>query len=72
MKLRCLGVIDTYKDVFTKEASYEASELTNGFCDVYGNRLKRDGTPWLGLVSLGYIVVSGVGKFEIITEESDD
>lgn len=41
MKLLCVGLISDFKDVFEKGASYEASELQNGFCDVYGKRLKR-------------------------------
>lgn len=66
MQLRCLGVISDFKDVFEKGALYEASELKNDFCDVIGNRLKKDGQPWLGVFSLGHIVVNGIAKFEIV------
>lgn len=31
MILKCVGIIDTFKDVFDKGASYEASEMKNGF-----------------------------------------
>lgn len=70
MKLKCIGLIDTFKDVFTKNEVYMASELSNGFCDVTGNRPKKDGQPWLAVLSLGYIVVLGVAKFEILKEEA--
>lgn len=69
MILKCVGIIDTFKDVFDKGASYEASEMKNGFCDVFGKRLKKNGDPWLGVISCGHIIVNGVAKFEIIKEE---
>ncbi|BDU12065.1 hypothetical protein [Escherichia phage phiWec190] len=72
MKLKCVGLIDTFKDVFDKGASYEASELKNGFCDVHGKRLKKNGEPWLGVMSCGHIVVNGVAKFEIVKEEDNE
>lgn len=70
MRLKCLGLISDYKGVFTKGGEYEASKIKNGFCDVHGNRLKRNGTPWTGVLSLGHIVVLGVAKFEIVKEEA--
>ncbi|QPI18254.1 hypothetical protein POP15_206 [Pectobacterium phage POP15] len=30
--------------------------------------MKRDGTPWTGVLSLGHVVVLGVAKFEILPE----
>lgn len=72
MRLKCTGLISDYKDVFSKGALYEASTMKNGFCDVHGGRTKRNGTPWTGVLSLGKIVVLGVAKFEIVTEEGDD
>ena len=72
MKLKCVGLIDTFKDVFDKGASYEASELKTGFCDVHGKSLKKNGEPWLGVMSCGHIVVNGVAKFEIVKEEDNE
>lgn len=72
MKLKCRGIIGDYKDAFRKGNFYEASELRSDVCDVYGDRLKRNGTPWTGVLSLGNIVVLGVASFEIVPEESDD
>jgi hypothetical protein len=72
MKLLCVGLISDFKDVFEKGVSYEASELQNGFCDVYGKRLKKNGDHWLGVMSCGHIIVNGVAKFEIIKGEKDD
>ena len=53
MILKCVGII----------------EMKNGFCDVFGKRLKKNGDPWLGVMSCGHIIVNGVAKFEIIKEE---
>lgn len=72
MRLKCLGLISDYKDAFQKGGLYDASELRNDTCDVFGDRPKRNGTPWTGVLSLGNIVVLGVASFEILPEESDD
>lgn len=72
MKLKCVGLIDTFKDAFEKGALYETSEMKNGFCDVFGKRLKKNGEPWLGVMSCGHIVVNGVAKFEIVKEEDNE
>lgn len=69
MNLICKGLISDYKDVFEKGETYEASEIKNGFCEVYGKRTKKNGTPWTGVVSLGHIVILGVAKFEIVKEK---
>lgn len=69
MRLKCVGVITDFNKVFQKGSTYTATELKNGFCDVEGIRLKRNGTPWAGVLSLGHIVVLGVAKFEILPEE---
>lgn len=66
MKLKTLSVMSDFKDVFTKGEIYEASEMKNDLCDVFGNRLKKNGTPWTGVLSLGRVVVLGVAKFEIL------
>lgn len=72
MRLKCRGIISDYKDVFQKGNLYDASELRNDTCDVFGDRLKKNGTPWTGVLSLGNIVVLGVASFEILPEESND
>ena len=69
MRLKCVNVISDYKDIFPKGDFFEASEMKNGFCDVHGNRTKRNGTPWTGILSLGFIVVPGLAKFEILPNE---
>lgn len=69
MKIKCVNVISDFKDAFVKGETYEASELKGGYCDVYGSRTKKDGTPWLGVQSLGHIVVLGVAKFTILSEK---
>lgn len=71
MKLKALSVMSDFKDVFTKGEIYEASEMKNDLCDVFGNRLKKNGTPWTGVLSLGRIVVLGVAKFEILPKEEE-
>lgn len=68
MRLKCVNVIADFKDVFPKGSVVQASEMKAGFCDVEGSRLKRNGTPWTGVLSLGHIVVLGVAKFEILPE----
>lgn len=72
MKLKCLSVIGDFNKVFPKGQIVTASELKNGFCDVEGTRLKRNGTPWTGVLSLGHVVVLGVAKFEILPEDAND
>lgn len=72
MKLKALSVMSDFKDVFTKGEIYEASDMKNDLCDVFGNRLKKNGTPWTGVLSLGRIVVLGVAKFEILPKEEED
>lgn len=68
MQLKCVNVISDYNKVFPKGQIFTASEMKNGFCDVEGLRPRRGGNPWLGVFSLGHIVVLGVAKFEIIPE----
>jgi len=69
LKLKCVNLISDYKDVFTKNEVYEASEPRNGFCEVSGNRKRKDGLDWLAVASLGHYVVLGVAKFEIVKED---
>lgn len=70
MKLKCVNVISDYNKVFPKGQTFSAGEMKNGFCDVEGLRPKRDGKDWLGVFSLGHIVVLGVAKFEILPESA--
>lgn len=70
MQLKCLSVIDTFKDVFVKGDVYEATPIKNELCDVTCLRNKRNGTTWTGVLSLGLVVVLGVAKFEIIKDEA--
>lgn len=72
MKLKCINLIDTYKDVFTKGAIYEASEPRGGFCEVEGKRKRKCGNNWLAVSSLGNMVVLGVASFMIVPEEIDN
>lgn len=55
--------------MFKKGEVYQASSLKNDICDVYGDRLKRNGSTWTGVLSLGAIVVLGVASFEILEDE---
>lgn len=71
MKLKCVNLISDYKNVFTKNEVYAASEPRNGFCEVIGARKRKDGLDWLAVSSVGHYVVLGVAKFEIVKEVSD-
>lgn len=72
MKLKCLSVISDFNNAFKKGDIYEASEIRYEMCDVVGDRKKRNGTDWTGVLSLGHIVVLGVAKFSILEEDSDE
>lgn len=72
MKLKCLSVISDFNNAFKKGHIYEASEIKHELCDVVGDRKKRNGTDWTGVLSLGHIVVLGVAKFSIVPVEMDD
>ena len=72
MKLKCVSVLSDFKGTFNKGDIYEASEPRQGICDVIGDKPKRNGNDWCGVYSLGYIVVLGVAKFEVLPGENPD
>ena len=72
MQLKCLSIIGGYEDAFKKGNVYQASPIRGDICDVTGDRPKRNGNLWCGVLSHGHIVVLGVAKFEIIPEEQSD
>lgn len=69
MEIKCVNVIKDFTDVFQKGKVYEATEMKNDFCDITGDRTKKNGTAWTGVSSLGHVVVLGVAKFEIVGAE---
>ena len=69
MKLKCVNLISDYKNVFTKNEVYTASEPRNGYVEVKGARQRKDGLDWLAVASLGHYVVLGVAKFEIVEDK---
>lgn len=69
MKIKCKKVIKDFESAFCKGKEYESTEVDKGFCVVTGDRLKKDGTHWVGVLSIGSIVVLGVARFDIISEE---
>lgn len=69
MELKCVNVIKDFDDVFQKGKIFQATEMKNDFCDITGDRPKKNGTAWTGVGSLGHVVVLGVAKFEIVGAE---